>query len=214
MPEQEVLLQLGAAQVQVAVAQTQVLARQLLVGAAVDGDRERLGTLRAPSSPPPAPRSHRRAARGSHWIRAKDAPLHLHHVLRAQLARLLQDRRRRPLRVEGDLHQAAAVAEVQEDEAAEIAAAVHPSRRVAPCCRCPPREASPPPTCGNGSRADQSCMREVRASPAAPGRPERRRRHSWKAARPASTPAASATQSPNSGARPGTKPWCTSSERA
>src|SRR5690606_34361250 len=134
--QQQVVLQFRAAQVEVAVAEAQVLHRQRLVRSAINGDRKRVRGLddgQFLSTDFDLTRLQFRVdlAAGAQV----HGPLDLDHVLGAEPARRLDDVGRSELRVHRYLDDAGTVAEIDEDEAAEIAAPVNPAYQPYPVIR-------------------------------------------------------------------------------
>src|SRR5262249_25597167 len=128
MPHDDVVAQLGASEVEVAMPQAQLLCRELLAATPRDRNRRRDG------------RSNDRERAAAHfdvasreltvshlgWPRhdfAVDEPHGLDRCAGCGLYRLA----RRVARVERDLHDTRTIAKVDEDEATQVAHAVHPS---------------------------------------------------------------------------------------
>ena len=125
VPEAQVALQLRAAEVEHAVSQAQLLRRRLLLRGLVDEDGERIR-----DGDPPQARHADLDLAGEHvgvrlGARGDDAD-GLHDILGVERSHEFERVRLRPLRAERELEEAGAVAEVYEEEAAEVAAAVYP----------------------------------------------------------------------------------------
>ena len=127
--QNQILLQLGATQVEIPMLETQLLGGELLSPSARDRNRRRLGgsddpEIAAPSlrrRPSPSPRFASRADARRPRLRS------ITTVSRPSLPRALDDVGRRPARIERDLHDAGAIAEVEKNESAEVSRAVHPA---------------------------------------------------------------------------------------
>jgi hypothetical protein len=127
VPEDQRVLQLGTPQVQVAMAQAQLLRGQRRATRPRDGDRRRLRG----SDDAQGRREHLDVAgRQLRVPRVGSAHAHLaldqHHALDADRGRQRHVLGRR-LRAEGDLHDPVAVAQVHEDQGAQVTAALHPT---------------------------------------------------------------------------------------
>jgi hypothetical protein len=130
MAQGEVALQIGPPKIQVPVQQPQLLARQLLPLGAPYGDRQRLQCGRADDLELVCVHLYLAGRHiGIQGFRRPGGDLSAHqdHGLGRHRRRLLDDLRRTPVRSECDLHDPVAVAQIQEDQPAEIAPAVDPA---------------------------------------------------------------------------------------
>ncbi len=128
MPEEQVPLQLGAPEVEHPVLQAQLLRRELLLLLSGDGNRRRLrrpDDLQVGDVDFDLARAQAGVARGLRPER--DDPAHQHDGLRAESRGLGHHRGRGPVGIERELHQPGTVAQVDEDQAAEITPPVHPA---------------------------------------------------------------------------------------
>jgi len=193
VPKHQVALQLGATEVEIAVAQPQLLGGQRLSLGSGHGNGGR------DSRPDDANRArlHFHIAGGQLRVPARfraggDLTLHEHDALLPYgggrtLHRVAHDRR-----IEGDLHDALTVAQVDEDQPAEVSLAVHP-----------PAQPDRPPRIREPQRA-AIVGAQRRARLRRDGHARLTRRNTTAAAdAPASAPVVSATQSKSSIDRPG-----------
>jgi hypothetical protein len=128
VPEQDVLLQLRAAQVEKAMAKTQLFRGEILVARARHGNRRRRrGTN---DSQPSCPHFDctRLELRIAHRLRTRDDfTLDEHDGLRAKARRSVANVGRTAIRIERYLDDSRAISQVDEGQAAEITASVYPT---------------------------------------------------------------------------------------
>jgi hypothetical protein len=127
MAEVDRVLQLVAPQIEIAITQPQIFRRQLIAGRGCNQNRRR---LRGIQNRHLGDVHFDFAGRhiGIAGVRGPqtDVALHLDDVLGAEACGLRDDGSRRPLRIERELHAATTIAQVDEDDAAEVATLVHP----------------------------------------------------------------------------------------
>src|SRR4030088_948828 len=128
MPQNEILLQIKATKIQVAVLKPQLFGRKLLTLAAGNGNRRRFSRTHNPEIASPhldvaclhLGVAHLGRTRGNFTLDQDDS-------LEPQLPGPLDGVHRGPLRIEGDLDQACAITKVKENDPAQISDAVDPA---------------------------------------------------------------------------------------
>ena len=131
VPELEVFLKLRAAEIQNTMLQPEFLGRKFVLGPAVYRDGRRVGIGQATQ----IRRADVDLSRRDLWIPVlsrpnRDGPDKGHHVLGPKLMREFKRGRVGPIRPKGHLDQPASVAEVEEDQPAQISAAVNPAHQL------------------------------------------------------------------------------------
>ncbi len=126
--QDQVLLQLGPTQIQIAVFEPELLGGQLFAFTAGDRNRRRFSwpdDLEIARSYLNIARLHLGVAHLG-WTRGNFTFDH-HYCLEAELAGPLDDIRRGPFRIEGHLQQTRSIPEVEEDYAAQISGSMYPA---------------------------------------------------------------------------------------